>query len=787
MYGDLHYHSQGTDNEGESAISYRSVNQAMKAMGLDYLFATEHASNSRKITGIHQVFVMDVLGLPWWIDFAKGFLLALARDNHIGLPVIEFDSLRDMSPQRFAYLYDWLNLPNGVNAEVGASGGPDRSPQIFLGGEVDAWPEVSTVEGQAGRFRYSTIRSYIFRNACYELPLDLLPVELKIDFSLHCIPDSAYDFGDGSYGVRDPQGIIEMAAARQHIVYLPYTSAEPGAVSGRNAFISGTTTTYGGASRRFGAMVRDELEVAKKGYFFLAHPTSAAAGSSVDRLGPDIVPYSDTQLETAFRSRYVLGLQLWNENGHRRSLAGSKAFPMLHQQGHLYRLPPGEPVPVPDQNLVDVTFNWNWESFDETGEMVALGDGARMWDQVLGWGITPSRVAQLSWLSPGAPRKFFMAGGSDAHGDLNYRREGRFFGWGSANDTAIGKPRNLTYVGSERLGAANGVGQNQVVEHLSSGNFSVTDGPALRIAIDSNGNGIIDDADVPMGGDFAAGVGTIPLLVEWKSTPEFGPIDSVDLYVAGQAGDHAAMIYAPAGHGTVGSGTCDGHRIVECPMDDGYVRDPNGNLRFTAPRDRGMAGVQQVELRPRDYPLFDIDCTPSPPDPELPPRMTCHSVRIQYPSRLYTRAVARTALPRTARHWAFTNPIWFTATTPPSPPNVTVQAVACASNIDTFAVTLAQGADPGTLEAEVAIGDGGFVPLLTNTVTAPGGQQVLVRARSCNSAGCSSYTQRGAVGDICLPPPPPPPPPPPCGGRTCCEFNGDGSCAVCRPPRGVCP
>ena len=140
VYGDLHYHSQGTDNEGESAINYRGVSQAMKALGLDYVFATEHASNSRKITGVHQVFVTDILGLPWWLQDIKQWLLDFLRDQSVGAPVIEFDSLRDMSPQRFAYLYDWLNLPGGVNAQVGASGGPARAPQIFLGGEVDAWP-----------------------------------------------------------------------------------------------------------------------------------------------------------------------------------------------------------------------------------------------------------------------------------------------------------------------------------------------------------------------------------------------------------------------------------------------------------------------------------------------------------------------------------------------------------------------------------------------------------------------------------------------------------------------
>jgi hypothetical protein len=32
LYGDLHYHSQGTDNEGEAAYNYRGVLRAMGAL-----------------------------------------------------------------------------------------------------------------------------------------------------------------------------------------------------------------------------------------------------------------------------------------------------------------------------------------------------------------------------------------------------------------------------------------------------------------------------------------------------------------------------------------------------------------------------------------------------------------------------------------------------------------------------------------------------------------------------------------------------------------------------------
>ena len=44
-YGDLHFHGQGTDNEGEDGYSYRSVIRAMGAMGIDFVLASEHASD----------------------------------------------------------------------------------------------------------------------------------------------------------------------------------------------------------------------------------------------------------------------------------------------------------------------------------------------------------------------------------------------------------------------------------------------------------------------------------------------------------------------------------------------------------------------------------------------------------------------------------------------------------------------------------------------------------------------------------------------------------------------
>ncbi len=760
VYGDLHYHSQGTDNEGESGTSYRTVGQAMKSMGLDYVFATDHASDSHQITGFHQIFVDNIPILPSWLDFVEDWLVNTLRDAGAGVPVDRADALRDLSDNRFRYLYDWLNLPSGANHEVRRSGGSNRAPQVFIGAELDVIPEISDEERQLGRFRYAFDRFYRWRDVCTDLPSALIE---WTDFEGRCEHEIIYDGSTPhQWSLRDPQGLGQIKASRQHMVYLPYDSDEPGAINGRDSFISGNTTTYGGANRRLGELLNTELEVAKKGYVFLAHPVEKASGNGVNRLGPDIVPFSDTQLRTAFNSPYVLGLQLWNSDTRHKSVAGSRRFPMLHDQG------------VPDPELdghVVVNFDWRWEEQDEQGLWVELGDGARMWDQVLKWGINPTKTADLEWLADGAPRKFFMAGGSDAHGDLNYRRTGRFFGWAAANDTAIGKPRNLTYVGTERPGASGGVGQNQVVESLASGRFAVTDGPALRIAIDVNGNGTIDDGDVPMGGDFIITEASAPVLVEWKSTPEFGPVKTIDFYVGVQSSDHEGLVYAPAGHGTTGSGQCiESDTVITddtgreyCPMRDGYVRDPNGNLQLTIPRSEGYAGTRILNLRPTDFNVFDHECvtehdTIRDDDGTLIPISftRCRAIDVQTPARLYTRAFAETeGRGVLLRRYAFTNPIWMTARQVASPPNIELEHQSCASGTNRFRATATPGIISGTISTkQLRIGTGAWRTLSGNSFTSSGGQRVEVRARACNENGCSAFSSQSLVGPACIPPRP---------------------------------
>src|SRR6202008_2875318 len=59
-----------------------------------------------------------------------------------------------------------------------------------------------------------------------------------------------------------------------------------------------------------------------------------------------------------------------------------------------------------------------------TGFEHQLHHGAYLWDVWLLRGLDTQQTNPLWWLPAGQPRRFFMAAGSDAHGDLNYRRNG---------------------------------------------------------------------------------------------------------------------------------------------------------------------------------------------------------------------------------------------------------------------------------------------------------------------------------------------------------------------------
>ncbi len=300
----------------------------------------------------------------------------------------------------------------------------------------------------------------------------------------------------------------------------------------------------------------------------------------------------------------------------------------------------------------------------------------------------------MGWLPQDEPRRMFMAGGSDAHGDFNYRREGYMTGPTRVTDDALAKVRNLVEVGVPRGPcsaidgkchgldpAVPGHSQDQVVEALAEGRSSVTDGPALRIVVDRNRNHVIDAADTPMGGVIDLFPGEpLPLLIQAESTAEFGTLASMDLYVgvdhdaeavcgepgcATSTGEQRARTYAPENHGVRGTWreNVDNLEIPDlsaqncgsgvCEMADHYWEPAAGARGMLRADATSLAnGLWEVPLDPDQFPV--------------------NSTRDPRPTRLYVRAFARTTpgvrclseFPaghfhqECADRFAYTNPIW---------------------------------------------------------------------------------------------------------------------------------
>jgi hypothetical protein len=635
IYGDLHYHAQGTDNDAESAYNYRGVIRAMGAMGIDFTFATDHASNSQQIRD---------------------------ADVDIDIGSIEVDvrwrGLRDISEPRFKFLHGLLHGPGGANIQApllaGVAGGPPAAPQVFLGGEVDLIPEYAPGTKYGDLIPWGNGQEWSTKNLCFgtvnlgltSVSCESLGIDLLGETATH--PDAVL--------VNDIQS-ASVDYARNHIVYLPRSAADAG------AFVASDTGKYGGAGRRF-VELRPEIE--RHGYFFAAH---SLGHFELDGIMPDIGPtdpaWTDHLYDQAWRSPAWLGLQFWNEDGRlNEPVEGWSAFttqtpsPSADHCLHFGPNPVGQwsymcPEPggdvgyerydspvlgIPYATLpvdraqagfgsglfhlqVEAPITGRWPKVSK-GVEEKLHHGAFTWDRLNHWGLNLGKTLELDWLpSFLAPRRLFMAGGSDAHGDLNYRRTGYMIRTDGINDTAFAKPRNLVEVDpavdprNPKLRS-----QDQVTHALADGRFSITDGPALRIAVDRNGNGVIDAGEPGMGDVVVLQPQDrrgLPLLVEWKSTDEFGGVRRIDIYVGArsseddltQPSDEIGRTYAPYQPGVIhtsipGLGLPD--TVVEDPpydrMNDNYWRDPTGLLGFT-PLD-GMSGVRRIFLDLGQFPAM---------------------------------------------------------------------------------------------------------------------------------------------------------------------------------------
>lgn len=699
LYGDLHYHAQGTDNEGESGYHTRGVIRALGALGVDFVLASDHASNSEQ--------VVDV-------------------DTDVNIGSIELEStrgvLRDMNDARFRRLHNELWKTGGVHSEalIGPGGGYPQGfkshgviPRIIQGGEVDVIGEI----GKAWDLKSYTFGNGLIYNASnlcggwdHDWVIDLGECEQS---------KTRHDVGD-AWLLKDVQGIHDYGYTRAHMVYLPKTSADAG------AFVGSFTGKYGGGGRR---MTKDFNgrggvlpEIEKKGYAFLAHhvpggscpnknhgglqPNGAALMTGLGGgEGPEAPPYTDTMLSQAFQSPAVLGLEFWNEDtrlctelpaGDAKEVGFSDDPLLKFHNGARPGYETGKFELQPFYQKANGSFQHTTTATEWT-----LHHGAASWDKMLRDGIDPVLTSGLAWLPAGDPRRVFMGGGSDAHGDFNYRREGYMLGTTEITDTAIAKVRNLIYAGAPDIPRYDAVApttgtlstfstakttagsfglatdliatdsiapapprphtQEEIVGAMKEGNFSITDGPAVRLVIDKNRNGVIDAGDTPMGGIVELnGESTLPVLVEWKSTPEFGAVHDIQLYVGVQSGGgvdgRASRTYAVMAHGPRSEGIASsaidqtyssGGRTYS-RMKDGYWVDPTGLLRIAG---TGMSGTRRIEL----------------------PIAAFQTTNGRAPERLYLRAFAQTVQKDASacatndvakrsgaciRRYAFTNPVW---------------------------------------------------------------------------------------------------------------------------------
>ena len=144
-------------------------------------------------------------------------------------------------------MHQWLNRPgNGANADAlrAFPGGP-LVPRIFLGGEVDVIPEMSTEERNSGSLMYGNGQVYRWGGACTDVPDEIKTIDEWTTFNMLRVglrPDRTGGRG-GRYLLKDIQGLGDQWFARQHMVYLPTDGTRA------DAFVSSRTQLFGGRQR----------------------------------------------------------------------------------------------------------------------------------------------------------------------------------------------------------------------------------------------------------------------------------------------------------------------------------------------------------------------------------------------------------------------------------------------------------------------------------------------------------------------------------------------------------
>ncbi|MBU0742326.1 hypothetical protein KJ554_08280 [bacterium] len=285
------------------------------------------------------------------------------------------------------------------------------------------------------------------------------------------------------------------------------------------------------------------------GFAYAAHPLSDL---STEVLGLDFgvngALWGDEDLAAALQRESFRGLEIFNT---RRTVYSTDQYDPWHDFDA--GVPADDPYP---------------------GELLA---GVALWDDLL-----------RDDLASGSPRKIFVSGGSDAHGDFNYSSHMSLDDY--AEDNGLGKVQTVVYAPGAPAGEV--PPQQALLAALRAGRSVATDGPFLEIGLDADGDGDwYGERDVALGGDAARHPDHVGVLhLRWASLPEFGEISAVTLWLVEPGGRTALASYAPAaqGLGLAGGDALDLAGMLptgwcalraECLTDDGGA----GHRAYTNP------------------------------------------------------------------------------------------------------------------------------------------------------------------------------------------------------------
>ncbi len=160
------------------------------------------------------------------------------------------------------------------------------------------------------------------------------------------------------------------------------------------------------------------------------------------------------------------------------------------------------------------TGNWDQANPDWDADLLA---GIRRLDRFLSEKINQTRY------------QVFLLGGSDAHGSMNYHVD-----WDvldkdvlyAAHSAALGKIRTAVY-------SPDGLTMEHILQNIYDGRTVITDGPMVASGISLDGSSVSYadcDAGIADTVSIASGHPDARLLLEWKSSEDYGPIRKIRVF-----------------------------------------------------------------------------------------------------------------------------------------------------------------------------------------------------------------------------------------------------------------